>query len=274
MFYYQQNASESLLHGGQEENDADISTDLFFDFDSYLNTPSPPQLPPWSSSPTEPPHKYQRRRSSSLSIKPTFMQQRQMMPIREEQTGVPAWPTSPPLSVKNSSVDLSPPTMLDADEDEREERREVHRGCRRRRRSSSVPPTFRGYQTPLIFAQLHVADPRPPIQPQAKDMRPIQIERVHHAPRQRPVTTEKEINFDDITVAELKERLRQLGLSATGKKADLIQRLRQALRPIDQHVAAMTISDTAPPLKNIKVEGGTQQPTWDQAALDSFLQNY
>ncbi|KAG0181797.1 hypothetical protein DFQ28_006017 [Apophysomyces sp. BC1034] len=162
--------------------------------------------------------------------------------------------------------------MLYGDGDE-EERHEVHRGCRRRRRSSSVPPTFRGYQPPLIFAQLHIADPRPPIQTQAKDLRPIKIERIHHHPRQRPTPAERQINFDDITVAELKERLRQLGLSATGKKADLIQRLKVALRPIDQHVAAMSISDTEHHWMDFKVDGGTQQPTWDQAELDSFLQD-
>jgi hypothetical protein len=35
------------------------------------------------------------------------------------------------------------------------------------------------------------------------------------------------INFDDITVAELKETLRERGLSATGRKAELMNRLKQ-----------------------------------------------
>ncbi|KAI9265644.1 hypothetical protein EDC94DRAFT_488830, partial [Helicostylum pulchrum] len=37
----------------------------------------------------------------------------------------------------------------------------------------------------------------------------------------------EKINFDDITVAELKEALRERGLSATGRKAELLARLKR-----------------------------------------------
>ncbi|KAI9321755.1 hypothetical protein BX666DRAFT_2023847 [Dichotomocladium elegans] len=66
---------------------------------------------------------------------------------------------------------------------------------------------------------------------------PIQIRRVHGRPnslslldadkRQRQLDLQLEkIDFEDITVAELKEMLRQRGKQATGKKAVLMQRLK------------------------------------------------
>ncbi|CAO3580575.1 unnamed protein product [Absidia cylindrospora] len=64
---------------------------------------------------------------------------------------------------------------------------------------------------------------------------PIQIQRVHRANTNQPVDAEQlqkrlddqlvKANFDDITVSELKEMLRQRGKPATGKKAILLQRL-------------------------------------------------
>ncbi|KAI9273139.1 hypothetical protein EDC94DRAFT_655073 [Helicostylum pulchrum] len=121
----------------------------------------------------------------------------------------------------------------------------------KRRRSSSLPPAFlkqRQHQqqqhvpTPLIFTTIQVTDPTPVhhIQKAAKvDTRPVQIERVHK-PVAKPVTcdpveTQKkldedlvQLNFEDVTVAELKEMLRERGLPATGKKAVLTERLRDA----------------------------------------------
>lgn len=64
---------------------------------------------------------------------------------------------------------------------------------------------------------------------------PIQIHRVHRTNVSQPVDAEQQqkrlddqlvkTNFDDITVSELKEMLRQRGKPATGKKAILLQRL-------------------------------------------------
>ncbi|KAG0179718.1 hypothetical protein DFQ28_005111 [Apophysomyces sp. BC1034] len=66
---------------------------------------------------------------------------------------------------------------------------------------------------------------------------PIQIQRVHRANASQPVDAEQhqrrlddqlvKVDFDDITVSELKEMLRQRGKPATGKKAILLQRLQE-----------------------------------------------
>lgn len=121
----------------------------------------------------------------------------------------------------------------------------------KRRRSSSLPPAFNisatkpaRIPTPLIFTQIQVTDPTPVqhTQKAAKiDAKPIAIERV---PKKKPVAvpvvcdpaeTQKkldeallQLNFEDVTVAELKEMLRERGLSSTGKKAVLTDRLKEA----------------------------------------------
>ena len=118
----------------------------------------------------------------------------------------------------------------------------------KRRRSSSLPPVFQNkpkhqhVPTPLIFTQIQVTDPTPihhTQKAQKVDTRPVQIERVHK-PLPKPVVcdpieTQKkldhqlaQLNFEDVTVAELKEMLRERGLTATGKKAVLTDRLRDA----------------------------------------------
>lgn len=123
-----------------------------------------------------------------------------------------------------------------------------------RRRSSSVPPAFHSNlaREPrpqptmnsnsntgrLVFAQVQVADTRPPAQntaPSAAPVEPIQIERLRRKPPP-PVDPAKKraemdyklrhVNFDDVTVAELKELLRHCGKHTTGRKSDLIQRLK------------------------------------------------
>jgi hypothetical protein len=120
----------------------------------------------------------------------------------------------------------------------------------KRRRSSSLPPVFTHKQkqqhvpTPLIFTQIQVTDPTPPIHHTQKkkapqDTRPVAIERVHKPVFQPvvvdPIETQKKldeqlisVNFEDVTVAELKEMLRERGLPATGKKAILTDRLKDA----------------------------------------------
>lgn len=95
---------------------------------------------------------------------------------------------------------------------------------------------------------------------------PVKIPRVlppaqtlhHHHPKggiteaQRRQLDEKleRVNFDDITVAELKEMLRERGLSATGRKAELLRRLKNEYEglkrgsPIHRRVANLNLADT------------------------------
>ncbi|KAJ2964682.1 hypothetical protein NQZ79_g429 [Umbelopsis isabellina] len=93
-----------------------------------------------------------------------------------------------------------------------------------RRRSISLPPSAANNRVPM---------PGTPPPPKAN---PIPIERVSR-PQVASMSMDAEehhrrldeqlqkVNFDDITVSELKEMLRQRGKPATGKKATLIQRL-------------------------------------------------
>ncbi|KAG0763511.1 hypothetical protein G6F33_007400 [Rhizopus arrhizus] len=60
----------------------------------------------------------------------------------------------------------------------------------------------------------------------------VQIKRIQQTKRPvRSLTLSEKIDFDDITVAELKEALKKRGLSVTGRKAELIHRLRQVSSP-------------------------------------------
>lgn len=111
-----------------------------------------------------------------------------------------------------------------------------------RRRSSSVPPAFHSqYQKPIVFAQIKVADSRPPAPssrrraPQQPSM-PVQIERLQRhripslTPEQQQMAMDQrlvQINFNDVTVAELKQLLRHYGHPTSGRKADLIERLKE-----------------------------------------------
>ncbi|KAL0143761.1 hypothetical protein V8B55DRAFT_1444929 [Mucor lusitanicus] len=153
----------------------------------------------------------------------------------------------------------------------------------KRRRSSSLPPAFHSSKTtkptPLIFTQIQVTDPTPihHTQKAAKvDTRPIAIERVPKKEKvvapviSDPVEKQRKLddqliklNFEDVTVAELKEMLRERGLSSSGKKAVLTDRLREArdvllgiqpkkpavvsASPAIQGMADMTIHSPCPP---------------------------
>lgn len=129
-------------------------------------------------------------------------------------------------------------------------------------RSASVPPHFHNnnnfkpnqqdnsmlYNQFQVTSSLHHSYQRPHLPtaaiPASKPL-PIQIQRVNatrtntqnSGPSSSPTNTEayrrqlderlEKVNFDDITVAELKEMLRERGLSATGRKAELMNRLKQ-----------------------------------------------
>ena len=107
------------------------------------------------------------------------------------------------------------------------------------KRSSSVPPHFHKFkhsQQDSMYNQFQVSHlhHHPMMPPKAL---PIKIQRFNPSASQRPVCAEtqrrqldeklEKVNFDDITVAELKEMLRERGLSATGRKAELMNRLRE-----------------------------------------------
>jgi transposase-like protein len=60
----------------------------------------------------------------------------------------------------------------------------------------------------------------------------VQIKRIQQTKRPvRSLRLSEKIDFDDITVAELKEALKKRGLSVAGRKAELIHRLRQVSSP-------------------------------------------
>jgi hypothetical protein len=146
----------------------------------------------------------------------------------------------------------------------------------KRRRSSSLPPAFHNVTkpakipTPLIFTQIQVTDPTPVhhTQKAAKiDAKPIAIER---APKKKPVVvpvvcdpveTQKkldeallQLNFEDVTVAELKEMLRERGLSSTGKKAVLTDRLKDArdqLRKKDVPNKKVAVGENSPNIQGL-----------------------
>ncbi|KAI8990800.1 hypothetical protein BDF20DRAFT_2871 [Mycotypha africana] len=102
---------------------------------------------------------------------------------------------------------------------------------------------------PVIFTKIQVTDPTPVIHTQKAvkvvDARPIAIERIpnkkHTLLQQKKTETEQSIadkkkklddelvhlNFEDITVAELKDMLKDRGLSCTGKKQVLVERLKE-----------------------------------------------
>ncbi|KAG1180461.1 hypothetical protein G6F70_004101 [Rhizopus microsporus] len=176
--------------------------------------------------------------------------------------------SSSPISTSSSieSHNLSP-TMLNAQQQQQQQQQTITffpelqkttyntelgkklRQHTKRRRSSSLPPAFQGRnqynkpQNPVIFASVQVTDPRP-IQHTSKALKveapPMAIERVPKKPQPKPVVLDPaetkrrldeqllHVNFDDVTVAELKEMLRERGLLATGKKAVLIERLKEA----------------------------------------------
>ena len=55
------------------------------------------------------------------------------------------------------------------------------------------------------------------------------------------MSQEEEEDLGSLTVAVLRERLREANLNATGNKADLVARLKGALPPRDGQVAAGSV---------------------------------
>ena len=130
-----------------------------------------------------------------------------------------------------------------------------------RRRSSSLPPAFHSehFRKQVVFAPIQVAaDSRPPPPHMLmKPSTPVQIQRLHRhriqptSPEELRATMDKQLqrmNFNDVTVAELKHFLRHYGHSTTGRKVELIERLqeqqRQQRRGEQHHYNNNTSNDT------------------------------
>ncbi|KAL0077724.1 hypothetical protein J3Q64DRAFT_1747032 [Phycomyces blakesleeanus] len=159
----------------------------------------------------------------------------------------------------------------------------------KRRRSSSVPSCFQrrppARMEPLVFAQMQVTDPRPPAPPVLHHQPPVPIERVQRMPP-KPSTTDPEeeqrkkdhellnTDFDDITVAALKELLRQRKLPSNGKKADLIDRLRQERTRV-LISKLMSPSPLVPKQANSDnhcTYNSSYHTPWNQEMLNTFLE--
>ncbi|CAO0793458.1 unnamed protein product [Mucor circinelloides] len=114
------------------------------------------------------------------------------------------------------------------------------------KRSASVPPhsqKFKPHVRDSMYNQFQVKHMQQQHNQQQMAMAPkplpIQIQRVsaQNTTAAKPLDAEthrrqlddklEKVNFDDITVAELKEMLRERGLSATGRKAELMNRLKE-----------------------------------------------
>ncbi|KAI7852450.1 hypothetical protein BDC45DRAFT_607325 [Circinella umbellata] len=99
---------------------------------------------------------------------------------------------------------------------------------------TSSPGTGSGNNNVRATSKSPSAQHQQPINFPSRTM-PIQIQRVQRASVPQPVDVEQhqrklddqleKVDFDDITVSELKDMLRQRGKPATGKKAILVQRL-------------------------------------------------
>ncbi|KAG1454371.1 hypothetical protein G6F46_008642 [Rhizopus delemar] len=105
---------------------------------------------------------------------------------------------------------------------------------------------------------------------------PIQIQRVHRANANQPFDLEQrqkrlddqlvKVDFNDITVSELKEMLRQRGKPATGKKAILLQRLQEE-RDFIQQARANGV-----PISNRYLNQQQQQsPVMDSSSLPESM---
>ncbi|KAI9012003.1 hypothetical protein CLU79DRAFT_771584 [Phycomyces nitens] len=159
----------------------------------------------------------------------------------------------------------------------------------KRRRSSSVPSCFQrrppARMEPLVFAQMQVTDPRPPAPPVLHHQPPVPIERVQRS-TPKPLTSDPEedqrkkdhqllnTDFDDITVAALKELLRQRKLPPNGKKADLIDRLRQERTRV-LITKLMSPSPIVPKQVNQDdhcIYNNNSHTLWNQEMLNTFLE--
>jgi hypothetical protein len=124
---------------------------------------------------------------------------------------------------------------------------------RERRRSTSLPPMqATAYSSSVPNYSIHMQQPSPYSTPGAPPPRtmPMQISRNSKAPSQAASLSAEEqqkilderlmkIDFNDITVAELKDMLRERKKATNGKKAELVQRLLDERRMIEMRSKGM-----------------------------------
>lgn len=133
-----------------------------------------------------------------------------------------------------------------------------------RRRSTSLPPALPPSSMPTLGPpemgnmQGGNAFSAPNTPQTTNHSLPIQIPRSAKAPPQTVAMTEEEqqkkldehllkIDFDDITVAELKEMLRERKKATNGKKADLVQRLLDERRMVEMRRQGKLVPPAMPP---------------------------
>ncbi|KAI8141637.1 hypothetical protein BJV82DRAFT_580288 [Fennellomyces sp. T-0311] len=218
MYQEQQTYHPQDVASFQSFLDNDDTTGGVWSFDEFIqfdvDDQSMLQVPPLTSPP------FGRRRSSSVHTPFTNPLSLSHSPVSSVET------TSPPHAEFWMDLDhlVIPPTTQE----------EALISQKRRRRSSSLPPSFNKHQE-VVFAPIQVAaDSRPSMM--MKPSVPIQIQRLHRN-RIPPATPEQlrqamdkrlnSMNFNDVTVAELKQMLRHYGQSTTGRKVELIERLQQ-----------------------------------------------
>ncbi|KAI9470585.1 MAG: hypothetical protein EXX96DRAFT_584941 [Benjaminiella poitrasii] len=151
------------------------------------------------------------------------------------------------------------------------------------KRSASVPHNFHRFKprednhghfqaaSPLLSSSTII----PPMNNSTKAL-PIQIQRIspsHSHSSRRPIDAEtyrrqldeklEKVNFDDITVAELKEMLRERGLSASGRKAELMNRLREEYELLIRRggAAAVTAGNATAPFVQQHQQASASSPS-------------
>ncbi|KAI9320629.1 hypothetical protein BX666DRAFT_1909745 [Dichotomocladium elegans] len=214
--------------------------------------------------PSQVPYGIQRRRSSSVDTQPHIFNYPPLSYSPESSVDENISPAMVPYDTFFSDLDYLIPSSNEQDlrwqqmQLQQQQQPVAAKPRNFRRRSSSVPPIFHSVHQrqqqqlqpqpqkqqqqqqqqknkPIIFAQIKVADSRPP-PPPPKPFMPVQIERLHRNSTPSPSPEEQraamdqrllQMNFGDVTVAELKQALRHYGHSTTGRKAELIERLQQ-----------------------------------------------
>ncbi|KAL1924157.1 uncharacterized protein VTP21DRAFT_7192 [Calcarisporiella thermophila] len=162
--------------------------------------------------------------SSSLSPHASAVHMSVSMPVSPV-----AWPI--PTTAAGSGSAASSPLLTSSLESSSLPDYERLAGHLPRKRSSSLPPASSSSSTPQTPTLANTPQTRLAVQiPRASRPR---TPGVITAEEQQRLDDELErVDFGDITVTELKDMLRQRGKSATGKKAVLMQRLRDELEVI------------------------------------------
>ncbi|KAI7852890.1 hypothetical protein BDC45DRAFT_180756 [Circinella umbellata] len=183
--------------------------------------------------------------SSQSNINNYYNQPQQQQQLPQQQLPQQQ-PMQQPQQQDLSQLPTNVPTIPKPYQQEKQQ--DFQEITKNRRRSTSLPPTFHNdqFRKQVVFAPIQVAaDSRPPPPHMLmKPSTPVQIQRLHRHriqptnPEQLRATMDKQLqrmNFNDVTVAELKHFLRHYGHSTTGRKVELIERLQEQQRRVEQH---------------------------------------